>query len=151
MKCAKKHTSLYERSHPSLWAPNMLAPNFSGGEGMKMEGYGVGVRWLALSVSWTVLFLCAIIFNGTPAAFSAGAPLSSGDAYQATSANKLFLLSRQIFRVDTFGDQAFWGDTLQLQKAIEGAQLGGVGKGISPTAALGLGLKAGSAALPKSL
>jgi hypothetical protein len=28
---------------------------------------------------------------------------------------------RQIFRFDTFGDQDFWGGTLQLHKAIEGA------------------------------
>ncbi len=27
----------------------------------------------------------------------------------------------QIFRLDTFGDQAFWGDTLKLHQAIEGA------------------------------
>jgi hypothetical protein len=118
---------------------------------MKMEGYGVGVRWLALSVAGTVLFLCAIIFSGAPAASSAGTQPPSGDAYEATSASKLFLQGRQIFRYDTFGDQAFWGDALQLQKAIEGAELGGVGKGISPMSALALGLKVDSTALPKSL
>lgn len=39
---------------------------------------------------------------------------------------------RRIFRYDTFGDEAWWGDTLQLQKAIEGERLGGVGAGVSP-------------------
>jgi hypothetical protein len=31
---------------------------------------------------------------------------------------------RQTFRFDTFGDESFWGDVLQLHKAIEGATLG---------------------------
>src|SRR5579864_8761257 len=44
---------------------------------------------------------------------------------------------QQIFRSDTFGDEAFWGDTLKLHQAIEGAKLGGVGPGVSPATALG--------------
>jgi hypothetical protein len=58
---------------------------------------------------------------------------------------------RQTFRFDTFGDEAFWGDTLQLHKAIEGAKLGGVGPGISPATALALGLKVDQDALPAAL
>lgn len=58
---------------------------------------------------------------------------------------------RRIFRFDTFGDQAFWGDTLQLHTAIAGAQNGGVGPGVSPRTALAVGLKVDSEALPKSL
>lgn len=58
---------------------------------------------------------------------------------------------RQIFRFDTFGDEAFWGDTLQLHRAIEGAKLGGVGPGVSPRTALAVGLKVDVDALPKDL
>ena len=58
---------------------------------------------------------------------------------------------QQIFRFDTFGDQDFWGGTLQLHKAIEGTRFGGVGPGISPRAALALGLKVDVDALPKQL
>jgi hypothetical protein len=43
---------------------------------------------------------------------------------------------RQTFRFDTFGDQAFWGDTLKLHQAIEGAANGGVGPGVSPRTAV---------------
>ena len=58
---------------------------------------------------------------------------------------------REIFRNDTFGDEAFWGDLLQLHKAIEGVQLGGVGPGVSPKTALAVGLKVDSEALPNRL
>jgi len=56
---------------------------------------------------------------------------------------------RQIFRFDTFGDEAFWGDSLMLHQAIEGSKFGGVGAGVSPAAALNLGLKVDIDALSK--
>jgi hypothetical protein len=55
------------------------------------------------------------------------------------------------FRFDTFGDEAWWGDTLHLHEAIEGAKLGGIGPGVSPATALSLGLKVDLDALPASL
>jgi hypothetical protein len=58
---------------------------------------------------------------------------------------------RQTFRYDTFGDEEFWGDTLQLHRAIAGAKLGGVGPGVSPKTALAVGLKVDAAALPPDL
>lgn len=58
---------------------------------------------------------------------------------------------QQTFRFDTFGDEAFWGDTLRLHQAIEGAKLGGVGPGVSPATALAVGLKVDVDALPRNL
>src|ERR1700674_886325 len=55
---------------------------------------------------------------------------------------------RHIFRFDTFGDEAFWGGTLMLHRAIEGSKLGGTGPGVSPNSALMLGLKVDVDALP---
>src|ERR671930_1288089 len=63
----------------------------------------------------------------------------------------LYLQGQKIFRFDTFGDEAFWGDALALHKAIEGAKLGGVGPGVDPKTALALGLKVDATALPKQL
>jgi hypothetical protein len=54
---------------------------------------------------------------------------------------------RRVFRFDTFGDEAFWGDTLELHRAIEGERFGGVGPGVSPARALAVGLKVDSKAL----
>ncbi|HET7503546.1 MAG TPA: hypothetical protein VFK02_21135 [Kofleriaceae bacterium] len=48
---------------------------------------------------------------------------------------------RATFRFNTFGDEAFWGGTLQLHRAIAGAANGGVGGGVSPRTALAVGLK----------
>jgi cytochrome c2 len=58
---------------------------------------------------------------------------------------------KQIFRFDTFGDEDFWGGTLKLHTAIEGSRFGGVGAGVSPKAALAVGLKVDVDALPRSL
>jgi mono/diheme cytochrome c family protein len=58
---------------------------------------------------------------------------------------------RQIFRFDTFGSEAFWGDALQLHKAIAGEKNGGVGPGVSPKTALSVGLKVDADALPDGL
>jgi hypothetical protein len=58
---------------------------------------------------------------------------------------------RKIFRYDTFGDEAFWGDALKLHQAIAGANLGGVGSGVSPSTALAVGLKVDVDALPLTL
>jgi hypothetical protein len=67
------------------------------------------------------------------------------------NATQKVLQGQQIFRFDTFGDQAFWGDTLKLHQAIEGAGLGGVGPGVSPRTALSVGLKVDIDALPSNL
>jgi hypothetical protein len=69
----------------------------------------------------------------------------------ADSAMRMVQDGRQTFRYDTFGDEAFWGDTLKLHQAIEGSGHGGVGPGVSPKTALGVGLKVDMDALPASL
>jgi mono/diheme cytochrome c family protein len=58
---------------------------------------------------------------------------------------------RTVFRQATFGDQSFWGGTLQLHRAIEGQKLGGVGPGVSPRTALAVGLKVDATRLPSSV
>jgi hypothetical protein len=58
---------------------------------------------------------------------------------------------RVTFRYDTFGDEAFWGDTLHLHSAIAGAANGGVGDGVSPKTALAVGLKVDVDSLPRGL
>ena len=54
---------------------------------------------------------------------------------------------RQTFRFDTFGDEEFWGDALQLHRAIAGAKLGGVGPR-EPEDGLAVGFKVDTEAFP---
>jgi hypothetical protein len=71
------------------------------------------------------------------------------DRNVARNAVRLLKEGREIFRYETFGDEIFWGDTLQLHRFIAGSRFGGVGAGLSPKAALELGLKVDVEALPK--
>lgn len=77
--------------------------------------------------------------------------LSSIDRAIRTSALAMVEDGRDIFRFDTFGDEEFWGNALKLHQAIQGANLGGVGPGVSPAIALGVGLKVDADALPRKL
>jgi len=77
--------------------------------------------------------------------------LDSFDQTTNANAQQLVADGRQIFRFDTFGDEDYWGGTLQLHKAIEGAKFGGVGPGLSPATAAAVGLKIDADALPSSI
>jgi hypothetical protein len=78
-------------------------------------------------------------------------PVSPADPSIDANAKRMIAEGRQVFRFDTFGDEAFWGDTLQLHQAISGAKHGGVGPGVSPATALAVGLKVDVDALPPSV
>jgi hypothetical protein len=67
------------------------------------------------------------------------------------NANDLFKQGEEIFRYDTFGSEAFWGDQLQLHRAILGDKLGGTGPGLTPKDALKIGLKVDIGKLPRIL
>jgi mono/diheme cytochrome c family protein len=79
------------------------------------------------------------------------ARLSSNDRQVNAHARGMVGQGRHLFRFDTFGSEAFFGDALQLHKAIAGAQNGGVGAGVSPKSALAVGLKVDADALPEAL
>ena len=80
-----------------------------------------------------------------------GQPTAGAPDGTQEHARRMLEEGRQTFRFDTFGSEAFWGDALQLHRAIAGAKNGGVGDGVSPKAALAAGLKVDSAALPAAL
>jgi len=58
---------------------------------------------------------------------------------------------REVFRYDTFGSEAFWGDQLHLHQAVAGQKNGGVGGGLPAKSALELGLKVDVGKLPSIL
>jgi len=77
--------------------------------------------------------------------------LTENDRLISAHAQQMIDEGRQIFRFDTFGSEAFWGDALELHKAIAGEKNGGVGGGVSPKTALSVGLKVDADALPDEL
>jgi len=83
----------------------------------------------------------------------AGKPAGRGPRPNVAQDNADTLLAegQTTFRSETFGDEDFWTGSLGLHRAIEGEGFGGVGPGLSPQAALGLGLKVDVDALPKKL
>lgn len=92
-----------------------------------------------------VVIAFAVLFSRTaPTAQKPG----SFDEQIRTHAQQMIEEGRKIFRFDTFGDEAFWGDQLQLHRAVAGAKLGGVGPGLSPAKALELGLKVDAEMVP---
>jgi len=84
-------------------------------------------------------------------AFAAPAAKSAVDSENARYAQTMLDEGKKTFRYETFGSEAFWGDTLQLHKAIAGESNGGVGPGVSPKTALSVGLKVDADALPDAL
>jgi mono/diheme cytochrome c family protein len=84
-------------------------------------------------------------------AAAAPTPRPGSDAAVRRNAHALLAAGEETFRHDTFGDEAFWSGTLHLDDAIAGAANGGVGDGLSPRAALGVGLKVDADALPPKL
>jgi hypothetical protein len=67
------------------------------------------------------------------------------------NAQQMIEEGRRIFRYDSFGDEAFWGDQLKLHQPLVGSKYGGVGPGVSPRFALTLGLKVDADALAPEL
>ncbi len=103
------------------------------------------VMLIALTITGTILLL----------ARSSSSMVTSDQSTKKKTiddnAATLVAQGRHVFRFDTFGDQAFWGDSLRLHQAIQGSKFGGVGAGLSPKTALALGLKVDVDALPASL
>ena len=59
-----------------------------------------------------------------------GASPSGFDAVVRDNSERMLQEGQQTFRFDTFGSEAFWGDALQLHRAVAGEKNGGVGGGV---------------------
>ena len=92
-----------------------------------------------------------IVERGNAQARDAEEELTLNDRLINAHARRMVEEGRQIFRFDTFGSEAFFGDALQLHRAIAGEKNGGVGGGVSPKTALAVGLKVDADALPDAL
>ena len=105
-------------------------------------------RFLLMSV---LAFVAAFSARSVSTAQQSRGPAGPFDDEIRQNVDRMLDEGRQIFRFDTFGDEAFWGDQLQLHKAIAGAKNGGVGPGLPPAKALELGLKVDAQAVPAAV
>jgi hypothetical protein len=112
----------------------------------------VGVA-VAVAVAGALTASMLVAASGPSSAASPRGGGHDGDGTGTAShpIDALVAQGKQTFRFDTFGDQAFWGDTLHLNQAIAGAANGGVGPGVSPRTALSVGLKVDVDALPAAV
>jgi hypothetical protein len=67
------------------------------------------------------------------------------------NAKEMMDKGKAVFRFETFGDEAFWTDKLQLHKVLVSEEHGGVGKGLAPKDALAAGIKVDLRMLPEFL
>lgn len=98
----------------------------------------------------TGMFIAAVIFATAGLARADDRP-SAGSSPALLPTAHLIVEGRETFRHDTFGNEDFWGGQLGLHRAIAGAASGGVGPGLSPKAALQLGLKVDFEQLPNEI
>ncbi len=98
---------------------------------------------IALACLGVVLFSCSTERNRSSEESALNdEPTNVADVEAAITNVNLIAEGRQIFRYDTFGDEAFWGEQLHLHEAVNA---------LSPKTALSLGLKVDLSALPKPL
>jgi hypothetical protein len=107
-------------------------------------------RWQYILAA-SVLATLGVVVYGTAMSRDDQRPATNLDRQIDMDAQRTLAAGRQIFRFDTFGDEAFWGDTIKLHQAIQGTRFGGVGPGVSPKTALAVGLKVDVDALPQEL
>src|SRR5579884_4235158 len=100
------------------------------------------------AIALCLAFMVLGSVRGVHSAFASESDNDSADRVTDAHAHLMVEHGRHIFRYATFGDEKFWGNTLQLHRAIEGAKLGGVGAGVSPRVARAVGLKVDQDALP---
>jgi hypothetical protein len=108
-----------------------IAVHGSKGEDCIMRRLGVPVA-AGLAAGTLLLFACQ-----DPATTESDPALARGGHPAQVASGKT------IFRFDTFGDETFWTDTLQMHSVISAS--------LTPTLALQLGLKVDVDALPASL
>src|SRR5262249_32589896 len=139
--------------HQAASGPRGSIARPSGSTVVRSMALGPVLRGLRTALVCAVLMVVgAALFDmdGLVRAVSS-APRVTSDNGAKRHGQRLYQQGQQIFRYSTFGDQSFWGGSLQLHKAIEGSALGGVGPGLSPKDALSVGLKVDANALPGSL
>jgi hypothetical protein len=104
-----------------------------------------------------LLFVISLVFlqcstkEGVRSEMDESGKPSAWNASINSNADELLEKGKAVFRFETFNDETFWTDKLQLHKAIADSKHGGNGEGLTPKAALAAGLKVDLTILPEFL
>ena len=72
-------------------------------------------RWFAITLAIPMLLATSALWRPSrPMAQSA--PATAMDAAVTDTARQMLEEGRRVFRYETFGDEAYWGDTLKLHR-----------------------------------
>src|SRR5690349_7722829 len=115
---------------------------------MKKYTKSLVLSGLMLFVAFSVLFQCSTHEKKREEQDKPGNPDAWGSSIKS-NADEMLEKGKAVFRFETFGDEVFWTDKLQLQKAIADSKHGGTGDGLTPKAALAAGLKVDLPILPE--
>src|SRR5215510_1365523 len=85
-------------------------------------------------------FTFAVLAFASAVSTLAAAGCSSDEDKPRAVDPTLAAMGKDIFRMDTFGDETFWTDTLKMNEVIQSA--------VSPMTALSVGLKVDAEAIP---
>ena len=117
---------------------------------MKIAKTTIVISSLSLTIVAMILVQCSTHEKTRKAPDESGNP----DAWTSSindNAKDMLEKGKAVFRFETFGDEVFWTDKLQLQKALVSEEHGGIGKGLTPKDALAAGLKVDLKLLPEIL
>jgi len=109
---------------------------------------------LAILIGFGITFACTPYpktVDTNPAVKAQRFPSESFDSVIEDYVDRMMKTGRQVFRYDTFGSEAFWGDKLKLHEAIASEKEGGIGAGLTPKRALEKGAQSRSRVCSRSL
>src|SRR5688572_15355240 len=105
---------------------------------MKKHPVTLVLSGLMLFIMASVFFQCSTQKGKRQTSDKSGDPDDFNQAIRR-NADDMMDKGKAVFRFETFGDEVFWTDKLQLHKAVVDAKHGGIGEGLTPKAALAAG------------
>src|SRR5688572_26658608 len=102
---------------------------------------------LGLFITFLVTTQCSDLEKTRKDPDDSGSPVSWDNSI-SSNASEMLEKGKAVFRFETFGDELFWTDELQLHRAIADSKHGGIGEGLTPEKAIQAGLKVDLALLP---
>jgi hypothetical protein len=117
---------------------------------MKIRRSTIAVSGVILTLVFLISVQCNTKKKTRASADDSGDPDTWSRSINS-NADDLMEKGKAVFRYETFNDETFWTDKLQLHKVLVSEEHGGIGKGLAPKDALAAGIKVDLKLLPEIL